>query len=306
MLLKLYRILVQILCIPIFLSDFFDQATGKEYEVGFWKKMVLTFKMIRNNTKIVSGSTFIEHLTMATTLLQIPKDMEGVVVECGTYKGVSAANLSLVCALSNRALHIFDSFEGLPAPSSRDQAHALLSAEEIHTYEKGSWCGTLDEVKDNIARYGKIEVCLFHKGYFEQTLPHFREKCVFNWLDVDYRHSLETCIKYLWPLLQDGCYLYTHEAGHYEISSLFFSENWWKENFHETPPGLIGAGNGLGIKILSGSSFNSSIGYTIKNPNKEQFREMPQTGGLKLSIESSIKLTQSVKAKHPQKTEVRI
>jgi len=288
---KLYRILLQILCVPIFLSDFFKKETGAEYGVGFWTKLGLVFKMIRNNNKIVSGSTFMEHIIMATSLLRVPKDLTGVVVECGTYKGVSATNLSLICRLVNRRLEIFDSFEGLPEPNAEDKAHVVMDTKEIHSYEKGSWCGTLDEVRSNIARYGDINVCNFRKGYFNQTLPHFTEKCVQVFVDADYRSSVEDCLRNLWPLLQDGCYFYSHEVGHMEISSLYFSEEWWKKNLHINPPGLVGAGTGVGIKILSGPYFSSSLGYTIKNPEKAKFVDVPQLGGMKLTLTAPIKLT---------------
>lgn len=297
LLFRLYRILIQTLCVPIFMEDFFAKETGAEYGVNFRLKLNLLYKMIRNNMRIISGSTFLEHLTMATSLLRLPRSVEGAIVECGTYKGVSAANISLVCKLMGRQLVIFDSFEGLPEPSEKDKTHYLLANKEMHTYEKGSWCGRLDEVKDNITRFGEISVCEFVKGYFENTLPSFREKCVQAFLDVDYRDSLEDCVRYLWPLLQDGCLLYTHEAGHMEIASLFFSEKWWVENLRTVPPGLVGAGTGLGLKILSGSYFNSSLGFTIKNPEKAQFTHMPQIGGMKLGFEAAAKLT--APASHP-------
>ena len=299
---KIYRIFVQILCVPIFLSDYFHTATGREYGIGFSKKLTLMFKMIRNNHKIVSGSSFLEHLAMATAILRVPKEIKGVVVECGSYKGVSATNLSLVCALCNRSLEIFDSFEGLPEPSGIDQAHTLLASEEIHTYSKGSWCGTMDEVRENISRYGNINVCTFNKGYFHNTLPHFKKECIFVWVDVDLRQSLETCIQYLWPLLQNDCCFFSHEVGHMEIASLFFSERWWKDNLNSTPPGLIGAGTGIGIKILTGPYFNSSLGYTIKNPTKVNYAEVPQLGGLKLTLKSSFQLASSGEMKGKNET----
>ena len=300
LLFKLYRLVIQILCIPIFLSDYLNRETGKEYGIGTWTKLILLYKMIRNNTKIISGSSFIEHIHMATAIMKLPKSVEGVVVECGSYKGVSAANLSLVCALCHRRFEIFDSFEGLPEPSAQDKSHILLSAGELHTYTKGTWCGTLDEVRANITKYGNINVCNFNKGYFVDTLPHFKKKTVFAWLDVDYRSSLENCVQYLWPLLQDGCSLYTHEATHSEIASLFFSEEWWKNKLNTIPPGLVGAGCGIGFKILSGSYFSSSMGYTIKNPDKINFNEVPQIGGIKINLQSSMRLTSTSALRSPE------
>lgn len=288
---KLYRILVQIMATPIFLSSFFANEAGQEYGVGFWKKMSLVLKMIRNNMSITSGSSFIEHLVMATALLKLPKALPGCVVECGTYKGVSATNLSLICTLVGRKLEIFDSFEGLPEPSAQDKEHSIIGTQETHYYEKGWWEGTLEEVKGNIKTYGNIDVCNFHKGYFNQTLPHFRETCAQIFVDVDYRDSLADCLKNLWPLLQDGCYFFVHEAQHMEIASLFYSEKWWGEELQGIPPGLVGAGTGVGIKILTEPYFSSSLGFTIKNPKKQNFKRYAQIGGLKLNLAAAGKLT---------------
>jgi hypothetical protein len=274
---KIYWSFLILINLPLILSEFLRKRTGEEYGVGLYAKLLLVYKMIRNNIMIASASNFIEHLTMATSVLSVPKSVDGSVVECGSYKGGSTANLSLVCDLCDRELMVFDSFEGLPEPSKIDQAHVLIDTREIHTYSKGALCGTLDEVRENISRYGKIERCNFHVGYFEETLPRFDEKAVFIFLDVDLRSSLESCVTSLWALLQNGCYLYTHEAPHIEIASLFFDYEWWRDKFASDAPGLIGAGNGLGL-IPHPGSYKSAIGYTVKNPGVSEFKEVPQTG----------------------------
>lgn len=274
---KLYWKLLLVLSMPMIFAEYFQRKTGKEYNVGFLTKLGLVLKMIKNNKKVTSSSTFLEHLAMATRILNIPPSVEGCVVECGCYKGGSTANLSLVSALCNRRLEVFDSFEGLPQPSNRDSVHTVLDLREFHTYSKSAWYGSLEEVKKNISRYGKIDVCNFNVGFFEDTLPKFNKGCAFIFLDVDLRSSLEACLKYLWPLLRDGSYLFTHEAPHMEIASLFFDRQWWRDNLNCDYPGLVGAGCGLGLTPGTGA-FRSSIGYTIKNYKHLNFKEMPQTG----------------------------
>src|SRR5215469_16225665 len=215
---RLWRLFAAVISVPVILLEYFRADTGRAYDVGFFKKTWLAWKMSRNRAKVATSSHWLEHLVMATQILKVPPTVEGCVVECGSFKGGSAANLSLVCALCNRTLEIFDSFEGLPEPSHSDESHAVLGEREIQTYAKGAFRGTLSEVQDNISKFGQIKSCNFNVGYFEQTLPNFPKKCVLAFLDVDLTESLKTCLTHLWPLLQDGCFLFSHEAHHMEIA----------------------------------------------------------------------------------------
>lgn len=268
--------------LPVTLSDYFRRSTGQDYGVGTLDKLVLAAKMVRNNVCITSASNFVEHLVMATTILNVPRSADGCIVECGSYKGGSTANLSLVAALSGRQLEVFDSFRGLPPPSDDDRAHTVLHRGERHTYEEGAWAGTLDEVKDAIARYGAVQACNFHAGYFDATLPDFKRRTVFVFADVDLRDSVEACVRYLWPLMSQGSHFYTHEAAHMEIARLFFDREWWRSTFDSEAPGLIGAGTGLGL-IPGSGGFRSALGYSIKSPERVALQEVPQPGLLSAS-----------------------
>jgi hypothetical protein len=96
-------------------------------------------------------------------------------------------------------------------------------------------------------------------------------------VDVDLTESLKTCLKYLWPLLADGGYLFTHEAPHQEIAAVFFDGDWWHANLHSDAPGLVGAGSGIGL-FPSRGGFRSDLGFTVKHPKVVQFTLDPQTG----------------------------
>src|SRR5262245_58605460 len=123
---KLYRIFLVLVSMPFMLAKFFSRETGAEYGVGFSTKLVLCLQMLRNSKRIITASNVLEHLSMATKILNVPKSLEGSLVVCGSYKGGSTANLSLVAALCKRSLEVFDSFAGLPEPSSHDQSHILV------------------------------------------------------------------------------------------------------------------------------------------------------------------------------------
>jgi hypothetical protein len=273
--LRLFKVVAAVTSLPVLLGEYFASQTGKQYGIGFFAKIHLLFRMARNQRRIPTASHFLEHIIMAVEIMKVQASLPGSVVECGSFKGGSTANLSLICALCHRKLEVFDSFTGLPEPSASDRAHLVVGSSEVHTYQKGAYCGNLTEVKANVERFGEIKVCGFTPGYFEQTLPDFTNPCVFIFLDVDLVESLKTCCRYLWPRLQNNCRLFTHEAQHLDIAKLFFDREWWLSTTSEDAPGLIGAGTGLGLLPFAGG-FHSSLGYAVKNPEMGAYKISPQ------------------------------
>ena len=273
---RIYSIFVGLISIPIVLDEFFQTETGRDYGIGFTAKLNLVFRVWLNRRRIVTSSFFLEHLIIATRVLRIPKSVEGSVVECGSFRGGSTVNLSLVCGLCHRKLEVFDSFSGLPASDSTE-VHTLLDRRKLAVYAKGAYAGTEEEVRRNVSRYGDIGICEFHPGYFEDTLPQFKRDCVLAFVDVDLRDSLVTCLRNLWPLLLAGSYFFVHEAHHLEMAQIFFDTEWWRRNAFCPAPGLVGAGSGLGL-YSRGGPFRSDLGYTIKNPDTSSFVKSSDSG----------------------------
>lgn len=274
---RLYCMALLVVSLPITLGEYLHPSTGDQYGVTATDKLLLISKMVRNNLVLPTGSSFVEHLVIATKVLSIPADVDGAIVECGCYKGGSTANLSLVAALCDRPLVVFDSFEGMPEPDEDDGEHLLMATGEIHTYDTGSWKATYDEVQRNVGAYGDLEVCKFYPGLFDETMPEYDEPVALAFLDVGLRASAEDAVEHLWPHLGDGCYLFTHEAKHMEIASLFFDVDWWAEQLDERPPHLVGAGSGLGLHPTP-NGFSSLLAYTVKNAESMEFREVADDG----------------------------
>lgn len=269
MMYRLYKRLVNLLLLPVILHPLFNRHVGRDYRLGFWSKIWLLYKSNRVVRTIQSATAWREHILLITSILKIPASVEGAIVECGCFKGASTTTLSLVCSMTNRRLLVFDSFQGLPTPSEVDQRHYVPILHKNPEYHKGEYTGGLEEVKRNISRFGSIRACTFFPGYYQESLPkyasEFRDKIAFIFLDVDLLESLQTCLQYLWPQLQPNCRLFTHEAHHLEMSSVFFDKPWWKERLNDIPPGLVGAGLGLSYD----SNLQSPIGYTIKHSAHE-------------------------------------
>jgi O-methyltransferase len=216
-----------------------------------------------NGQRVETASSYAEHMAISSHIIGVSANVQGCVVECGCYKGGSTVNLSLASALTGRELHVFDSFQGLPTPLNGDHQNVLHHDRTMNTYESGMYAGSLEEVKENVRRYGDLSACRFHEGWFEDTLADFHTPCVTAFVDVDLRASLETCVRGIWPMLVDGGALYVHEARHHEIASLFFDDDWWEQNLGTRAPGLIGAGTGLGLGPEIGG-WTSQLGYARK------------------------------------------
>jgi len=229
-----------------------------DYKFGVFKKYSLGLRMALNKLRVKTGTSYKSHLAMALKILETPPDVAGDIVECGTWRGGSAANLSLVAKMTGRKLLIFDSFEGLPEGDDTDRQNV---------YSTGDYCGPLDIVKENIRKYGALDVCEFTKGWFNETLPHFDRPVLLAFFDVDLELSLETCVRYIWPNLVDKGYIFIDEYVDLDYCAIFWSEHYWKKYFNRTPPGMIGSGTGLPLGEYYIGPWQDNRNRPLHHPN---------------------------------------
>lgn len=240
------------------------------YRMTLVKKFRLGMRMFLNTVRIPTASNYKAHLAMALKILEAPPDVNGDVIECGTWKGGSAANLSLVCQITGRRLMIFDSFEGLPEGRRGDR--------EAVNYHKGDYFGSVEEVKRNIERYGHLGCCEIVKGWYEDTVPTLKSPILLAWLDVDLEASLDVCVKYIWPNLVEGGFIFIDECVNINYSALFWSETWWKKNFNRVPPGLIGAGTGLALGDYYIGPLEERGEHPLQHPGTGAWTKKSMTG----------------------------
>jgi len=236
--LQLVKKIFGLLSVPVSILFILNSKNIHEsYRMSGFSKLKLGLRMFLNTKRIPTATSYKSHLAMALKILETRPDVPGDVIECGTWKGGSAANLSLVCKIAGRKLIVYDSFEGLPEGELGDR--------EAKEYRKGDYLGTLDEVKSNIERYGAIECCEFIKGWFKDSLLKLDSPVLLAFLDVDLEASLHSCVRHIWPHLVEQGYIFTNECMGTNYVALFYSERWWRRYFDRGPPGLIGAGTGL-------------------------------------------------------------
>jgi hypothetical protein len=104
------------------------------YRMGLVRRTWLGIRIYLNTHSIPSATSYKAHLAMALKILETPPETPGDIVECGTWKGCTAANLSLVCEIVGRRLKVFDSFQGLPEGVEGDR--------QAHGYRPGDACVT--------------------------------------------------------------------------------------------------------------------------------------------------------------------
>lgn len=144
----------------------------------------------------------------------LQKNIPGAFVECGVWRGGSAAimGLALRHAAQTRPLHLFDSFEGLPQPGDQDGAAAA-------TYSAGQATGALTSIHKCEASLAEVrtflvnqlhlpqEQLLFHVGWFQNTVPVDASRIgpiALLRLDGDWYESTQICLEHLSPLLSPG------------------------------------------------------------------------------------------------------
>lgn len=148
---------------------------------------------------------------------QIP----GAFVECGVWKGGSSMAAALTFR-SPRQLFLFDTFEGMSAPTDNDR-HAgtgELAAGMLRGSDKSDliWCrAPLEEVKRNMASTGYPQDRVSYiKGKVEDTIPAAAPAQISVLrLDTDWYASTRHELEHLYPRLVPGGVLIIDDYGYW-------------------------------------------------------------------------------------------
>ncbi len=155
---------------------------------------------------MVPKLSYIENLKMCAK----NNFLKGCVVECGTWKGGMIAGIAEVLDKKNRKYYLFDSFEGLPTAKVVDGIKAIQWQKDINSknYHNNCWASVDDAM--NVMKLAGIDSPEIIKGWFEHTLPtvNFQEPIAFLRLDGDWYESILTSLKYLFPKVIKGGFIF--------------------------------------------------------------------------------------------------
>lgn len=157
----------------------------------------------------------------------VDNNIDGDIVECGVWKGGSS--MAAIAALKHkndfsRAIYLYDTYEGMSAPTKEDKVFTGKSAEEMLGNSNiddatSVWCySSITEVKANVATLNyPTQKLHFIKGKVEDTIPqNIPAKIAVLRLDTDWYQSTKHELEHLYPLLVSGGVLIIDDYGHWE------------------------------------------------------------------------------------------
>ena len=149
---------------------------------------------------------------------QIP----GAMVECGVWRGGSMQAVAwtlLDAGVSDRDLHLYDTFEGMSQPTEEDvQTRTRASAADLLSMGKAMCQAGLDDVRAGMAetRY-PMDRIYFHPGKVEDTIPEGApEQIALLRLDTDWYESTKHELEHLYPRLSPGGVLIIDDFGSWD------------------------------------------------------------------------------------------
>jgi O-methyltransferase len=119
------------------------------------------------------------------------RNVPGCIVEVGVYRGGSAKYLAQMNP--SRAIHIFDTFAGIPyGPGENDQ------------HNRGDFPADFEDVSAFLSDCPNVRI---YSGIFPETMPKDFGPVALAHIDVDMEKSARDCINELWPLVSLNGYM---------------------------------------------------------------------------------------------------
>lgn len=150
---------------------------------------------------------------------EVEKDrMEGCFVECGVARGGCSALMAIVAneCRNGRKVWLFDSFEGLPEPTSEDTYEEPIlhkpKDKSASLVSPGYCLGTYEEVEKLL--FSKLHLSknnvFMVKGWFQDTLPKHKDEIggiSLLRVDADWYESTKCCLENLYDNVIAGGYI---------------------------------------------------------------------------------------------------
>lgn len=150
----------------------------------------------------------------------IDRNIKGDIVECGVWRGGSSLLAALILKMrgvSDRKLYLYDTFEGMPAPTEFDvDKYGRTGSEMMEQYgDDTGWCyASLEDVKNAFSPHNFDFEIEFIKGDVMETLKTTQPETISVLrLDTDWYESTALELELLYPRLSSTGVLIIDDYG---------------------------------------------------------------------------------------------
>jgi O-methyltransferase len=155
----------------------------------------------------------------------VARDIPGVFVECGVWRGGSMMAVALTLlrhGIADRDLYLFDTYAGMTAPTEADIKPSGESAADLLAAEGSDsdvWAiAVIEEVREAVLGVGYPEEHVhFVQGPVEETIPrNAPDDIALLRLDTDWYESTKHELVHLYPRLTHGGVLILDDYGYWQ------------------------------------------------------------------------------------------
>lgn len=160
------------------------------------------------NTKYVSDSymetDYVRIKTFELVVKEIRKKrIEGEVAEAGVFRGEFAQYINK--AFPDRKLYLFDTFDGFDVSEAvSEKKNGNCTEAFIEAYKDTNIMSVLEKMEN-------IDCIEVKQGFFPDSAEGIIDRFVFVSLDMDFEESIYEGLKFFYPRLVEGGYIFVHD-----------------------------------------------------------------------------------------------
>lgn len=144
----------------------------------------------------------------------IKNGIKGEIAELGVFRGAFSALLNY--KFSDRKIYLFDTFEGFNDAEAKNEVDAGRCVDDFISYHKDT---SIDRMLGNLPYPDQAIVC---QGFFPASVTEDakRQTYAFVSLDVDFEESTYEGLKFFYPRLAEGGYIFIHDYNTYFLEGI--------------------------------------------------------------------------------------
>lgn len=131
------------------------------------------------------------------------RNISGSVAEVGVFRGEFAQFINK--AFPDKKCYLFDTFEGFEANEAlNEMKNGNCTEAFVQAYKQTNVGMVLQRMK-------YLENVIIKQGFFPESLNGLEDKFAFVSLDVDFEDSIYEGLKYFYPRMENGGYIFIHD-----------------------------------------------------------------------------------------------